>query len=99
MKKKNPWVAAILNLFLPGVGFAYLGSAPLIIAGYVLFISDLAIGVIYYKHTVGMASRPSYWVWSILSAISLAVITFVLTRIRNQSIETHRPPETAAANS
>lgn len=88
MKKKNPWVAAILNLFLPGVGFAYLGSVPLVIAGYVLFISDLAIGVIYYKYTVGMASTPSYWVWSVLAALSLAVITFVLTNIRNRSIET-----------
>jgi len=87
MKKKNPWVAAILNFFLPGVGFAYLGSAPLVIAGYVLFISDLAIGVIYYKHTVGMASRPSYWVWSVLAALSLAVITFVLTKFRNRSSE------------
>jgi len=26
MKKKNPWVAAILNFFLPGTGFAYLGG-------------------------------------------------------------------------
>ena len=88
MKRKNPWVAAILNFFLPGVGFAYLGSVPLIVAGYALFISDLAIGVIYYKHTVGMASRPSYWVWSALASLSLVVITFVLTNIRNKSIET-----------
>ena len=87
MKKKNPWVAAILNLVFPGIGFAYLGSTALILAGIVLFISDLAIGIIYYKHTVGMASRPSYWVWSILGALSLAVITFALTKILNKSVE------------
>jgi hypothetical protein len=87
MKKKNPWIAAILNLLFPGIGFAYLGSAPLIICGIILFISDLGISIIYYKHTVGMASRPSYWVWSVLGALSLAVITFVLTNIRNRSIE------------
>jgi len=85
MKKKNPWVAAILNLIFPGIGFAYLGSAPLILGGIVLFISDLYIGIIYYRHTVGMAQRPSYWVWSILGALSLAVITFALTRIINKS--------------
>jgi hypothetical protein len=87
MKKKNPWVAAVLNLILPGIGFAYLGSAALIVAGIVLFISSTAIEIIYYKHTVGMAARPSYWVWSILGALALAVITFALTKILNKSIE------------
>ena len=87
MRKKNPWVAAILNLVLPGIGFAYLGSAVLIVSGVVLFISTTAIEIIYYKHTVGMASRPSYWVWSLLGALSLAVITFALTKIFNKDIE------------
>jgi hypothetical protein len=91
MKKKNPWVATILNLLLPGLGFAYLGTPSLVVSGIVLFISGAAIEIIYVRHTVGMASRPSYWVWSTLGAVSLAVITFVLTRIRNKSIETHRP--------
>jgi small-conductance mechanosensitive channel len=84
MRKKNPWVAAILNFFFPGIGFAYLGSTALIVGGMVLFISDFAISIIYYKHTVGMAGRPSYWVWSILGALALAVITFVLTKIINK---------------
>jgi hypothetical protein len=87
MKRKNPWVAAILNLIFPGIGFAYLGSTALIVSGIVLFISDFAIGIIYYKHTVGMASRPSYWVWSILGALSLAIITFALTKVYNRSIQ------------
>jgi len=86
MKKRNPWIAAILNLIFPGIGFAYLGSAALIVAGIVLFISSTAIEIIYYKHTVGMASRPSYWMWSILGALSLAVITFLLTKVYNRSI-------------
>ena len=87
MKKKNPWLAAILNLIFPGIGFAYLGSAALIVSGVVLFISTTAIEIIYYKYTVGMAERPSYWVWSILGALSLAVITFVLTKALNRSIQ------------
>ena len=91
MKKKNPWVAAILNFFLPGIGFAYLGAPSLIVSGIVLFVSGAAIEIIYVRHTVGMASRPSYWVWSALAALSLAVITFVLTNIRNRIIETKKP--------
>jgi hypothetical protein len=87
MKKKNPWVAAILNFFFPGIGFAYLGSAALILAGIVLFISDMVIGVIYVRHTVGMADRPSYWLFSILGALALAVITFVLTKRLNKNIQ------------
>jgi hypothetical protein len=88
MRKKNPWVAAILNLVLPGIGFAYLGSAALIVGGIVFFISTGAIEIIYIRHTVGMAARPSYWVWSILAALSLAMVTFALTKIFNKSIET-----------
>jgi len=87
MRKKNPWIAAILNFFFPGIGFAYLGSATLIVSGIVLFISDLVIDVIYMRHTVGMADRPSYWVFSLLGALALAVITFVLTKNHNKSIQ------------
>lgn len=87
MKKKNPWVAAILNLLLPGIGFAYLSTPSLVVSGIALFVSGAAIETIYVRHTVGMASRPSYWVWSVVAALSLAVITFVLTNIRNKTIE------------
>lgn len=91
MKKKNPWVAAILNLLLPGIGFAYLGTPSLVVSGVALFVSGAAIEMIYVRHTVGMASTPSYWVWSVLAALSLAVVTFVLTDIRNRSIEIGEP--------
>jgi hypothetical protein len=87
MKKKNPWVAAILNFIFPGIGFAYLGSAVLFVFGIALFISNLVIQIIYYQHTVGMADRPVFWVFSGVAELSLAVITFVLTQIRNKSIE------------
>ena len=87
MKKKNPWVAAILNFILPGIGFAYLGSAVLVVFGIALFISSIIIQIIYYQHTVGMAERPVFWIFSGVAELSLAVITFVLTQIRNKSIE------------
>ena len=91
MKKKNPWVAAILNFFLPGIGFAYLGTPSLVVSGIVLFISGTAIEIIYMRHTVGMASTTSYWIWSLIAAVSLAVITFVLTNMRNKGIGTGEP--------
>jgi hypothetical protein len=87
MKKKNPWVAAILNFILPGIGFAYLGSAVLVVFGIALFISNIVIQIIYYQHTIGMADRPAFWVFSGVAELSLAVITFVLTQIRNKSIQ------------
>ncbi len=86
MKKKKPWLAAILNLLLPGIGFAYLGSVPLIVAGITLFVSNTVIDIIYLKYTMGMAERPSFWVFSILVNLALAVITFVLTKSRNKNI-------------
>ena len=86
MKRKNPWLAAILNLLFPGIGFAYLGSVPIIVAGITLFISDVAISLIYVKYTIGMAERPSYWVFSILGVLALVVITFVLTKKQNNNL-------------
>jgi len=52
---KKPWLAAILNFILPGIGFAYLGSVPFIVTGIALFVSDAAISVIYMKYTMGIA--------------------------------------------
>lgn len=97
MKKKNPWVAAILNLFLPRIGFAYLGLTVLVVGGIVLFISDFVVGIIYYKHTLGIATSPSCWVFSILGVLSLAVITSALKKIYNRSIQTQS--ETPEENS
>ncbi|MGB9693331.1 MAG: hypothetical protein ACPLYF_00640 [Fervidobacterium sp.] len=37
-KKKNPWVVVILNFFLPGIGFIYLGTVPFVIGGALLFV-------------------------------------------------------------
>jgi hypothetical protein len=84
--KKNPWLAAILNLLFPGIGFAYLGSVPLIVAGIALSVSTIYLAVLYVKYTMGMAERPSYWVFSILSSLALAVIAFVLTKKLNRNI-------------
>lgn len=48
MKKKNPAITAVLNFFLPGLGFAYLGSPFFIVAGiafFALIVAAMVIGV------------------------------------------------------
>jgi len=44
MKKKNPAIAAVLNFFLPGLGFVYLGSPIFIVTGIALFVCVLLSG-------------------------------------------------------
>ena len=38
MKKKNPAITAVLNFFLPGLGYTYLGSPFFIVAGVAFFV-------------------------------------------------------------
>ncbi len=44
MRKKNPAITAVLNFFLPGLGFTYLGSPFFIVTGIAFFVL-LVIGV------------------------------------------------------
>ncbi len=46
MKKKNPAITAVLNFFLPGLGFAYLGSPFFIAIGVAFFVLIVAAMVI-----------------------------------------------------
>lgn len=48
--RKNPWVAAVLNFFFPGIGFVYLGRPVFIVAGLVLIISGIVDTVIFWEH-------------------------------------------------
>ena len=87
MKEKNPWVAAILNFFLPGIGFAYLGSSILIIAGIAYLITSFVTEIMLHKQIMALlAERPSFLVFAVLAEFSWAVITFALTKIYNRSI-------------
>ncbi len=44
MRKKNPAITAVLNFFLPGLGFTYLGSPFFIVTGIAFFVL-LVVGV------------------------------------------------------
>lgn len=41
MKRREPVVAGLLNFFLPGLGFVYVGTGVLQIAGTLLFLTGL----------------------------------------------------------
>jgi hypothetical protein len=45
MKKKNPAITAVLNFFLPGLGFTYLGS-PFFIAACIAFFALLGVAMV-----------------------------------------------------
>jgi len=44
VKKKNPAITAVLNFFLPGIGYTYLGSPFFIVTG-VAFFACVVLGV------------------------------------------------------
>lgn len=46
MKKKNPAITAVLNFFLPGLGFTYLGSPFFIVTGIAFFALIVAAMVV-----------------------------------------------------
>jgi hypothetical protein len=90
MKEKNPWIAAILNFFLPGIGFAYLGTPILILGGAFFFIFDFVatsiIWMIFFKYGVRFSGQFLVYVFAVLSALSLAVIAYAVTEIHNRKI-------------
>ncbi len=44
MTKKNPWVAAVLNFILPGLGYIYSGTKRKLFA-WGLFILSIGVGI------------------------------------------------------
>lgn len=75
---KNPWIAAVLNFFFPGLGFVYLGQAEFVLGGIVLFGADLTISCVALAASMDTASFIIVWtvffslsfLWAILGYIS-----------------------------
>ena len=87
MKKKNPWVAAILNFFLPGIGFAYLGSPVLVVWGISYLVFSLVTEIMIHKQFMAVAvAKPIFLLFAALADFSWAAITFALTKIYNKTI-------------
>jgi hypothetical protein len=67
---KNRGVAFFLNFFFPGMGFAYLGSPSLIVAGVVLFASTMFDSISDFQR----AFDPMRLLLGLATALSLGVI-------------------------
>jgi hypothetical protein len=68
--KKNPWVAAILNLFLLGLGYVYVGKRVAFGVGLVLW--SVTIMAWYYSIPAPSASDPSIFAFIQLQTLVLA---------------------------
>lgn len=78
-KKKKPLIAFVLNLFLPGIGFAYIGTPFLIVGGIAFF----AIAMIS-SFSVGQeAFKTSTLIFSLLSGLSLGIIGYGVCTLLN----------------
>jgi 4-amino-4-deoxy-L-arabinose transferase-like glycosyltransferase len=82
MGRKNPWVAAILNFLLPGIGFIYCGTTPFIIGGAILFIISIWATVTSYKSMF----EASTLILSFLPAIFWAALGYVAAEYVNKQM-------------
>ncbi len=73
-RRKSPWKAALLNFFLPGIGFVYLGGTLYIIGGVILFaleiISTIAFPGEIFNPTFIAAGILLSFLWAALGYIS-----------------------------
>jgi hypothetical protein len=85
MKKKNPAIAAVLNFFLPGWGFVYLGSPIMIVTGIALFVCLLLNGISDLNAT---GSNETLAIASgIGTLLALAAISWEVTNLFNSAVQ------------
>lgn len=73
MGRKNPWAAAVLNFFLPGIGFAYLGEGRYIAIGLAL----LALSLAEYTLFPWLLANPLYLLLGLLLDLVYAALAYV----------------------
>jgi len=94
---KKPWLAALLNLLLPGLGFVYVGGLVWIILGAILIIFFWGFSPIAWFFVTG-AGIGQISAWTILALIT-APLGIYAARRRNkkmqeqQELVTPRPPK------
>jgi hypothetical protein len=83
--RKNPYVTALLNFFLGGIGFAYLGTAPLAALGVFWFCFTILSSFI----VVQVTTVYNYWwvlVASIVEQVLIAIVGFLMTQHINKVV-------------
>lgn len=89
MKKKNPAIAAVLNFFLPGWGFVYLGSPIMIVTGIALFVCMLLNGIADVNATGGNETLAI--VSAIGTLLALGAISWEVTNLFNSAAQNKNP--------
>jgi dolichyl-phosphate-mannose--protein O-mannosyl transferase len=90
LKKKNPWVVVILNFFLPGIGFIYLGTVPFIIGGAVLFVFVTSATIAFWNELFYSSTLPL--IDSLYDIFVLAAFGYVSTKYINMRRILPPPP-------
>ena len=88
MSRKNPWIAAILNFLIPGIGFIYLGTTPFIIGGAILFVFEILVVAITWE----IVFDPLMMSLSFLFSFFWAALGYVAAEYVNKRM----PPPTPA---
>jgi len=88
MKRKNPWIAAILNFLFSGIGFIYLETTTFIIIGVALFLFELLKAVI----TWSTILDPLTLVLSLVSSFIWAALGYVCAEYVNKCMPPPPPP-------
>ncbi|MEM2619259.1 MAG: zinc ribbon domain-containing protein [Candidatus Hadarchaeales archaeon] len=79
-KAKSPAIAAVLNFFFPGIGFAYIGTPLLITLGIIIFLLDVLITI----PTLGFWFTPEGMVMNIVLGLLFAVLGAYVTHYMNE---------------
>jgi len=87
MKKKNPWVTAILNFLFPGLGFIYIGTTEYIAIGSILFIIDIFSTIILFPLIFHYIYYMVITIISISLGIFFATLGYIATEKYNEKIE------------
>lgn len=87
MKQKRPWLAALLNVIFPGVGFVYLSKAFYITGGIILILLSV-IGFLLLLTVEGTGGAIVFIFFiSLFYVIALAAIGYESARQINLNIE------------
>ncbi len=91
MKSKSPTVAFFLNLFFPGLGFAYIGTPALMFGGGLIFAVS-----IWESLKMAMRFTSTDLLLGIVTAVAFAILAQEVTGISNRATpETRQCPHCA----
>jgi len=80
-KEKKGWIGALLNFFLPGIGFTYIGTPLMIFGGILFFICDITISSLLDWGDI------KTWLIAFFTNFSYAILGYGAVEIYNRTAE------------